>query len=728
MAPGRPQAALAIAGTTLLLLPIALPQQSAIERGMDAFRRRDFEAARKNFEQAIQENPRRALGYRLLGMACTAEGNHKAALDPYARACAIDPHEENACYYKGHTLYLLDRYEEAIRAFESTLKNTSERGRPLLGMALTYEALGKTSEAERYYRSAIHSGEKRAQADYGMFLFRHDRAAESLEWLRKAGDIVACERVRKTLENSPRQHDTNRTVPVHFEQSKLDMVVRNGARGEKHQIEAMVAGVAVLDYDNDGWPDVFLANGADVASLQKTDASFHNRLFRNNHDGTFSDVTERVGVAGAGYSMGVAAADYDNDGRVDLFVTGVRGNTLYHNRGDGTFEDVTAKAGLAGDSGWAVAAGWFDADNDGWLDLFVVRYVAWDPLRERYCGDPRPGYRTYCHPQYYQALPNALYRNRGDGTFRDVSAESGIAAHLGKGMGITFGDYDGDGRLDIFVANDTEPNFLFHNEGNGKFREVGLAAGVAYNEEGKTLSSMGADFRDYDNDGREDIFITALTNETFPLFRNLGRGRFAEMTLLSGLAAGSLSWSGWSTGVFDFNNDGYKDVFTANGNVQDNAELNTSRKSRQPNTVFLNRGNGTFQTQILPGEAFHRGAAFGDFDRAGRIDAVVTRLNESPIVLHNVTADAGHWIVLQLRGTRSNRDGIGARVHIVTGTGEQWNRLTTSIGYAGSSQPMVHFGLGGATRIRRVEIEWPSGMRQTLVDVAADRYLVVTEP
>jgi hypothetical protein len=294
-------------------------------------------------------------------------------------------------------------------------------------------------------------------------------------------------------------------------------------------------------------------------------------------------------------------------------------------------------------------------------------------------------------------------------------------------MGVAFGDLDGDGKLDIFVANDTVRNFLFHNRGNGTFEEVGLPAGMAYNSDGVALSSMGVDFRDYDNDGRDDLFITALSNETFPLFRNLG-GRFGDVTYPSGIGKTSLPWSGWSCGMFDFNNDGHKDVFTANGHVMDNEELTSNRKSRQPNVVFLNQGDGRFRMQLLPGEAMHRGAAFGDFDRDGRIDAVVTRLNEKPIVLRNVSEGGGHWIALRLEGTRSNRDGIGARVHLVTASGEQWNRVATSVGYGGSSDRLVHFGFGSDPAAESIGIEWPSGVRQTLRNLAPDRYYEVKEP
>jgi hypothetical protein len=324
-------------------------------------------------------------------------------------------------------------------------------------------------------------------------------------------------------------------------------------------------------------------------------------------------------------------------------------------------------------------------------------------------------------------LPNVLYRNEGGGRFRDVSRESGIGGHPGKGMGVAFGDHDGDGRLDVFVANDTTPNFLFRNNGDGTFKESALEAGVAYNADGIATSSMGVDFRDYDNDGRDDLFVTVLTNERFVLFRNAGGGQFADASGSSRIASSSLPWMGWSTGMFDLNNDGLKDFFSANGNVNDNADRISSRKSRQPNMVFLNLGDGIFDAQTLPGEALHRGAAFGDFDRDGRMDAAVTRLNQPPLVLYNRTS-GGHWIGLRLVGNRSNRDGIGARVHVTTRAGSQWNRVTTSVGYAGSSDRVVHFGLGGESAVSAIEIEWPSGLRQSVTEVSADRYVTIEEP
>jgi Tfp pilus assembly protein PilF len=698
-------------------------------RGAEAFRRGDLAAAEEALLEAVRLEPSSAVAHKLLGLTYSAQERYSLAQEPLRRACHLDAREENACYYLGRVYYSLNKYNESLDAFEIALRqkqNDRNRGRVLLGKALTLEALGRDNEAETDYRAAVAAGETRALVDFGMFLFHHGRGDEALPLLRKANAAAEISLVEKSLMSSPALAPVSRGEAVRFDVKILPAVVRNGASGDKHQIETMPAGVAVFDFDNDGWPDIFVANGAAVPSLVKSDGSYSNRLLRNNHDGTFTDVTARSGLAGAGYSMGVAAADYDNDGWVDLFVTGVRSNFLFHNKGNGTFEDVTRSAGLVSDGRWSIAAGWFDYDNDGLLDLFVVRYVEWNPESEPRCAEPPNGERSYCHPKQYAPLPNALYHNEGNGSFRDVSGPSGIGRHLGKGMGVTFGDYDGDGLIDVFVTNDTVRNYLFRNNGNGTFEEVGLAAGVALNADGAAVSSMGADFRDYDNDGREDIFVTDLTNERFLLFRNTGKGQFADVSGPSRIAALSLPWTGWSTGFFDFNNDGLKDIFVAAGNVTDNAELTSSRASRQPNLLFLNRGR-VFDLQQLPGAAFHRGAAFGDFNRDGRIDVVLTRLNEPALLLENVTDPVGHWLDIQLEGRRSNRQGIGAKIHIFSRSGEQWNRVTTSVGYGGSSDRTVHFGLGKDTAVDRLEIYWPSGLKQSLHDVAADRYIKIIE-
>lgn len=708
---------------------LAAGDPDALRRARDAFQRHDWNTAERECRAAIQDDSNNPRAHELLGMTYVAQQNFKAAEEPLRRACQLSPRQGLACYYLGRNYYALGRYVESQAVLESALQNSPKSDRIRVGLGLTLEVLGKIEAAERHLQEAARGGAPDSLSAYGQFLFRQGRIQESIPVLKRSGDDEALQRAMKQLaavSGAPSRNES--AAPVRFSVSELPMVVSNGATGDKHQVETMIAGVAVFDYDGDGWPDIYVCNGATVPRLDKVDAKYSNRLFRNNHDGTFTDVTSKAGVGGRGYSMAVAAADYDNDGWTDLFITGVRENTLYHNRGDGAFEDVTARAGLAGDVHWAVAAAWFDYDNDGLVDLFVVRYVTWDPATEPYCGDQRPGYRSYCHPKYYAALPNALYHNQGDGRFRDVSAESGISAHRGKGMGVAIADYDHDGRVDVFVANDTVPNFLFHNLGSGKFEEVAVSQGVAFNGDGRATSTMGADFRDYDNDGWDDIFDTALSNEGFALFRNLGRGAFSEVTQSAGIAGPSLLLGGWSTGVFDFNNDGFKDLFTANGHADDNIELTSSLESRQANCLFINRGNGTFDYAPLPGKALHRGAAFGDFNRDGQVDIVVTRLNEPPIILKNTSNSEHYWLNIRLRGHKSNRDGIGARIHVVTDSGSQWNHVTTSVGYAGSSEPVAHFGLGRNATVRRLEIEWPSGLRQRLQDVAADRNLLIEEP
>ncbi len=497
----------------------------------------------------------------------------------------------------------------------------------------------------------------------------------------------------------------------------------------KHLIETMPGGVAAFDYDGDGLIDIFFTNGAAIPSLEKDDPKYHNRLFRNRGGWKFEDVTEKAGLAGHGYSMGVAAADYDNDGHSDLFVAGVNRNFLYRNRGDGTFEDVTEQAGIRGGV-WAVAAGWFDYDNDGHLDLFVVNYLKWSPEFDRYCGDRQAGIRVYCHPRFFEGLANTLYRNRGDGTFEDATKGSGIERFNAKSMSVAFADYDGDGRVDVFVTSDTQPNLLFRNRGGGKFEEMGLLAGVAFNSDGRPVSAMGADFRDYDNDGLPDINFTALNNETFPLFRNVGGGNFEDATFRSNLGKLSLSRGGWANGFFDFDNDGLKDLFTANSHVNDEIHRFEASTYRQPNSIFQNLGEGKFaDVSSAAGKAFqtaraHRGAAFADFDNDGRIDVVVSSLGEPAELWHNVTPAAGNWIVVKLRGTRSNRNGIGAVVR----AGKQVNHMTTAVGYASSSHGGVHFGLGPVEVVEEIEVRWPSGTVQKLLGVKANQVLEVSEP
>jgi hypothetical protein len=531
--------------------------------------------------------------------------------------------------------------------------------------------------------------------------------------------------------------------PIRFEEiaakAGLHYVTATDSTENKNQPQTMVAGVALLDYDGDGYLDIYLVGGAAIPSLIKESPVYWNRLFHNNHDGTFTDVTLKAGLAGAGYGSGVAVGDYDNDGWPDIFLANVGGNQLFHNNGDGTFTDITAKAGLAGASldgkkMWSVGAGWVDYNNDGKLDLFVVNYCKWEVNKDPVCY-LKDGVRGFCHPRLYAPLHNTLYRNNGDGTFTDVSEETGIAHLFGKGMSVTFADYDGDGYMDAFVTNDTTPNFLLHNLHGKKFEEVGVQAGVAYSADGAALSSMGADFRDVNNDGLPDIWYTAVEREGFPLNINSGKGEFVDMTVADGLAKTS-DMSGWGNGLADFDNDGWKDLFVARANVMDNiAEANPARRYGEPNTIFRNLGNGKFQDVSATAgpdfqrEAAHRGVAFGDLFNEGRIDMVVSVLNGPAELFHNISETGNHWILLKLSGTKSNRMAIGAQIKLTAADGSvQWNEVTTAVGYASSSDPRVHFGLGKNKRIREIEIRWPSGIRQVLADQDVDRILAIEEP
>ncbi len=528
--------------------------------------------------------------------------------------------------------------------------------------------------------------------------------------------------------------------PIVFELQNgngVDFVTNSSRTEHRHQPETMVSGVALFDYDNDGFLDVYAVNGAKMTELDKTDPVFWNRLYRNRGDGTFEDVTEAAGVKGDHYDLGIAAADYDEDGFTDLFVAGLRKNNLFRNRGDGTFEDVSEKAGFNKPDPeygtlWAVAAAFVDYDNDGDLDLFVSNYCVWDPETEPLCG-PR-GLNDYCHPNNYRGLPNSLYRNEGDGTFTDVSAESGIRKVIGKGMGLGIADYDGDGWTDIFVANDTEPNYLFHNQGDGTFEEIGFMAGVAYPEAGRPLSGMGADAKDIDDDGKPDIFHTALSSETMPIFHNKGDLFFLEITARAGVSSLTLSRSGWSNAIVDFNNDGRKDLFVCGGDVMD-PQGEFKERVAQTNLVMANLGEMKF-TDATPHagpdfstkKAVHRGGAFGDLDNDGRVDAVVTDLHGPIEVWKNVSPTPNHWLSIRTVGTKSNRDGMGAKIKVVTPSGTRFSHVNTAVGYGGASDPRVHFGLGSDEVVTTLEITWPSGIVQTLQNVEADQVLVVTEP
>jgi hypothetical protein len=508
----------------------------------------------------------------------------------------------------------------------------------------------------------------------------------------------------------------------------LDFVLRNDASGRKYQVETVLGGLGVIDYDQDGWADLYCVNGASLPSLQKTDPRFFNRLYHNNRDGTFTDVTQKAGVFGHGYEMGVAVGDYNNDGFEDLYVVGVHGNTLYRNNGDGTFTDVTQSAGVDGTDAqghklWSVAAAWFDYDNDGNLDLIVSNYCEWTAGTDPVCGGLGTTDRTYCHPDMYRAEPMLLYHNNGDGTFAEVSAQAGLGRLLGKGMGITVADYNNNGRTDVFIANDNDRNRLIRNLGGGKLKEVGIEAGIAFNGDGRQISGMGADSGDFDGDGLPDILMTGLRGETFELFRNNGKGGFEDASATSGLITLSRPWNGWGCGFADLDNDGWLDLFIANGGLDANEP--------QANRVLRNQ-NGHF-TDVSPeaGTDFsvarlHRGVAFADFDNDGRIDVAVTSINE-PVELWMNRSPAQHWLQLKLKGTKSNRSALGAKVICRTTKRTQVAFVRTSVGYASSSDSRVHFGLGD-DREASLEIHWPSGAVQKVEHVGANQLLKIVEP
>jgi len=520
------------------------------------------------------------------------------------------------------------------------------------------------------------------------------------------------------------------------ERSGVTFVLNNGTTDDKPIIDSTLGGVALLDYDNDGYLDLFFSNGASIPGLDKSKPAFSNRLYHNNHDGTFTDVTARAGVAGEGYSMGAAAGDYDNDGWTDLYVTGVNRNILYHNNKDGTFTDVTQKAGVTGIFGgrklWSVSAAWIDYDNDGLLDLFVTNYVDYSPENARVCGPP--GKRLSCPPSLFKGEPNILYHNNGDGTFTDVSAATGIAKCIGKGMGVAIADYDGDGWTDIFVANDNERNFLFKNRRGQGFDEVGVESFVAYTDDGVPVSSMGVDFRDWSNNGRPGLFLTALGGETFPLFRNEDRISFTMVTYESGIGFATFKMSGWGAGIYDLDNDGYKDLFSANSHVSENADMNPQQQYRQPNGVFQNLRNATFQdvsAEAGPAmrlRAAHRGAAFGDLNNDGKVDVVISAIGSPVEILYNTSPGGNHWIAIETVGAKSNRDGIGTRIKLTGESGlVQYNAVTTAGSYASSSDKRAHFGLGHDSLVKEIELRWPSGTLQVLRNIKADQILKVTE-
>jgi len=550
--------------------------------------------------------------------------------------------------------------------------------------------------------------------------------------------LVFCSLTRLTARAAAGQNVTYRDIT---QQSKIQFRNSNSPTTEKYLIESMTGGVGLFDYDNDGYLDIFATNGARIHKGQgdhepadKSAPEFWNRLYHNNHDGTFTDVTEKAGVRGSGYGMGVATGDFDNDGYEDLLLTNYGSVILYRNNHDGTFSDVTALSGLRTE-GWMSSAGFFDYDNDGRLDLFIGRYLDWSFSKNVYCGSREEGGRAYCHPDNFKPISSYLFHNNGNGTFTDVSARSRIAASPGKTLGVAFADFNGDGKIDISVANDSFPQFLFLNNGDGTFTENGVTAGSAFTDDGKTFAGMGTDAADVDDDGKPDIVTTALSNETYAYFHNAGGGLFDYDTNVSRLGEFTRLYGGWGMRIFDYDNDGTKDLFFANSHVMDNVHKTQPHvEYMEPLLLLKQVGRKFVNVSAQSGAVFSekwasRGAAFGDIDNDGDIDVVVVACGGGLYVLRNEGGNINNWIALDLRGTRSNRDGIGARVKLTSEAGKiQYGMVTTTASYQSAQDRRLYFGLGQEKAVRRIEIVWPSGTKQTVNNPATGKVVTIKEP
>jgi len=549
-------------------------------------------------------------------------------------------------------------------------------------------------------------------------------------FLKTAGAVLVGSRARLragAAVNAVRYVDVAGSAGISFQHD-------NAASPEKYLIETMGSGCGWIDYDQNGLLDLYLVNGAS----RRPNTSKHalrSALYRNNGDGTFTDVTIKAGVDAEGlFGMGAAVGDYDNDGCPDLFVLGYGRCILFHNNGNGTFTDVTDRAGVGNLRKWGSSAAWFDYDNDGLLDLVIANYVDWSPEENFWCGDKGPGLRSYCHPDVYRGQPPTLYHNNGDGTFSDVSKRSGVGIKPGNGLGVVTFDYDNDGWQDIFITNDQMPNFLFHNNRDGTFREIGYSAGVAVGIDGQFEAGMGTDAADTTGSGRPDLIVTHLDQQLARLYQNLGEGYFEDATFRSKISYATFHLSGFGTRFMDYDNDGARDLFMANGHVLDNIQrYHAETTYAEPKLMFRNVGHGIFENvsdQLGPDfllSRVSRGAAIGDFDNDGDLDILVSNNGQTPQLLRNDGGNANHWFQLLLIGTRSNRDAVGARVKVTAGDLVLYDEKKGGMSYQSAQDPRLHFGLGQHPMVEELEIKWPSGEVTKLIDMKSDQILAIEE-
>lgn len=751
---GRPSWAFAVLAflVVVALTPFTASAQDALEQARRDYAKKQFRSAAALLLRYLDNRPEDYDALLLLGLSLEQDGDAPQAEKVFREAVRRRPDDGKAHLFVARTLFLQGRFDLALQARKVALEHGADPLRAAYLAGLIFEEQGDDEAALAAFRQAGSDGAAPVKA--AALLLKQQRPRDALDELRDApeSDEVRYERARafaalddrdaavhalkgvgdhepakalrrrlRSMSAVPKRSTTavaDQPATVRFvergEEAGLDFILDHNPTADKHLPETMAGGLAVFDANGDRLLDLFFTNGAATPSLEKDHPRHSNRLYLNQGELRFEDVTASAGLEGEGFSIGVAAADYDGDGDIDLFVAGVNRNLLYRNRGDGRFDEVSAEAGISSGR-WAVGGGWLDYDNDGRLDLFVANYLDWDPKTAPVCRDERSGVRTYCHPKFFAPQPNQLYRNRGDGTFEDVSEKAGLSAHPGKAMSVAFADVNDDGALDIFTPNDAIPNQLFLNDGAGAFEEAALSAGVALKDDGEAVSAMGAAFGDVNGDGREDLFFTALPGETFPHFRNEGAGLFLDRTYPSRIGALSRRLGGWGIALADFNNDGAVDVMTANSHVMDNAEAFSGDVYRQPNALWLNRGDGSFVQPEPPsglGEraAAHRGLVVADLDNDGRLDAVVTVLGGRPELWHNQTPSDACWIALRLRGPAGNADAIGA----VARVRDRYLRYSTAVGYASSSTAPLHFALADCDTPVTVEVQWPGGDASSL--------------